>query len=76
MKSNESVGQNLSQQLVYYLMAQIEQNIQRSGSNLIDESFTEPSLVTLFPKIDCGLYGLLWGLHCLLTKKPADNGSW
>ena len=51
MKSNESVGQDLSQQLVYYLIAQIEQNIQRSGSNLIDDSFTKPSLVTLFPTL-------------------------
>ena len=52
MKSNESVGQNLSQQLVYYLMAQIEQNIQRSGSNLIDDSLPSPVYVaTLFPKL-------------------------
>ena len=48
MKSNESVGQNLSQQLVYYLMAQIEQNIPRSGSNLLMIHYqAQPSLVTL-----------------------------
>ena len=51
MKSNESVGQNLSQQLVYYLMAQIEQNIQRSGSNLIDDSLPAQHSNALLPKL-------------------------
>ena len=58
MKSNESVGQNLSQQLVYYLMAQIEQNIRDLAATLLMIHYrAQPS--NALPKIDCGLYGLL-----------------